>query len=100
VTQGTFRPQRRNGFRFPNDWRRLWVDIAANSSTTTSIQISDEFVGSFESLCDTDWIRIELTAGVTYAFKLGAATSSAGSFFDTISLSTMRRVRWWRRTTP
>jgi hypothetical protein len=41
------------------------VDIAANSSTTTIIQIGDEFVGSFENLGDTDWIRIELIAGVT-----------------------------------
>jgi len=44
--------------------------IAASTATTTSLNSGDSITGFVNSLGDHDWLRVQLTAGSRYLFKL------------------------------
>jgi Ca2+-binding RTX toxin-like protein len=57
------------------------VDIPNNATTTAVIEgdaTGGSFSGEFETLNDTDWIRVTLTAGVTYNFYAHALGPGSG----------------------
>lgn len=57
------------------------TDIANNSSTTAEVD-DGVYHGQIETFGDSDWIAVELTAGVTYSIKgLGAGTDN-GTLLD------------------
>ena len=47
-------------------WERL--DAEGGKTTTYTISPGDSFGGRFSSSGDTDWIKLKLTAGVSYVF--------------------------------
>jgi len=51
-------------------------DTPSNTSTTASIAIGGTFVGATNTPTDTDWIRVELTAGESYLFTLTGTGAS------------------------
>ncbi len=54
------------------------TDVSANTSTTAVIE-DGVYRGQFEYENDTDWIAVELTAGITYTVKAQGADTDNGS---------------------
>lgn len=58
-------------------------DVADNVHTTASIAIGGRYFGTIDKPGDSDWIAVELVAGVTYTFNLGPGAANANRPFDT-----------------
>ena len=59
-------------------------DVAASTSTTAVMSVGDRFEGSINSGSDSDWIRIELTAGESYVFSSWGTGGTAAGINDTV----------------
>ena len=59
-------------------------DVAASTSTTAVMSVGDRFDGSINSSSDSDWIRIELTAGESYVFSSWGTGGTAAGINDTV----------------
>jgi Ca2+-binding RTX toxin-like protein len=61
----------------PIDYSVIGLDISdtvpGNASTTFSLSIGSAIAGSINTLGDSDWFRVSLTAGQTYSFALNGA---------------------------
>lgn len=58
------------------------TDIPENTSTTVDLAFGETYVGEIETGNDEDWIRVELEAGVTYAFQMTGSTVGDGTLVD------------------
>lgn len=57
-------------------------DIPGNTSTSATITVGQSVVGDLEVLGDSDWYRVTLTAGETYAISLdGTGNSPVGDTY-------------------
>lgn len=59
-------------------------DASGNSSTNANISVGDRFDGSIGGAGDTDWIRIDLTAGQGYTFSTWGTGGAGAGLSDTI----------------
>ena len=68
----------------PEDY--LYTDIPGDTSTTETLTIGTDFSGTLETDGDRDWIKVSLTAGTSYLFRLqgdGAAIDAVLKIYDT-----------------
>jgi serralysin len=59
--------------------RRGPRDSADNASTTANIAVGGRYFGRIDAPGDSDWIAINLVAGVTYTFNLGPGAANAAA---------------------
>ncbi|MEP5760215.1 MAG: M10 family metallopeptidase C-terminal domain-containing protein [Litoreibacter sp.] len=52
-------------------------DASANANTQATINVGEEFIGTFEQSLEKDWISVELEAGKTYTIVLEGDGSSS-----------------------
>ena len=57
-------------------------DYSNTTSTTGTISVGGSATGNIETVDDTDWFRITLTAGRTYQFDLKGSASGHGTLAD------------------
>ena len=58
-------------------------DASANSGTQYAISVGDEFHGRLNPASDTDWLRVELSAGTIYDIILNGVYSAQLTVLDT-----------------
>ena len=68
-------------------------DAAASAETSAALAAGETFHGHLDSRDDSDWIRVELTAGVSYMITV-ASRAPAGEGGGG------RQTRLWRFSTP
>ena len=57
-------------------------DARANSGTQYALSVGDEFHGKLNPVNDTDWLRVELTAGTIYDIILNGVNSARLTILD------------------
>ncbi|MGE3475554.1 MAG: pre-peptidase C-terminal domain-containing protein [Rhodospirillaceae bacterium] len=57
-------------------------DYPADATTTASVAVGGTFTGRIDTNVDEDWIRVNLTAGVTYRIDMRGYDSSGGTLLD------------------
>ncbi|MDO8297951.1 MAG: pre-peptidase C-terminal domain-containing protein [Caulobacter sp.] len=57
-------------------------DYGSTTATTGTVSVGSSSTGSIETVGDTDWFRITLTAGATYQFDLQGSDSGQGTLPD------------------
>ena len=57
-------------------------DARANSGTQYALSVGDEFHGKLNPVSDTDWLRVELTAGTIYDIILNGVNSARLTILD------------------
>ncbi|MFO1171316.1 MAG: M10 family metallopeptidase C-terminal domain-containing protein [Hyphomicrobiaceae bacterium] len=62
---------------------RATRDVPADISTTATLAVGRSYCGRIDTIGDSDWIAIQLDAGVTYTFNLGPAVANSSVPFDT-----------------
>ncbi|MBX7458228.1 M10 family metallopeptidase C-terminal domain-containing protein [Qipengyuania sp. 1NDH17] len=59
-------------------------DIAADITTTATLAIGEVLSSDIGGETDSDWVRVELTAGTTYTFGTSAPAGAADGISDTV----------------
>lgn len=57
-------------------------DAGASSGTQYALSVGDSFQGKLNPISDTDWLRVELTAGTIYDFILNGVYSAQLAILD------------------
>ena len=58
------------------------ADVPNNTNTSVSLAFGETYTGEIETANDEDWLSVELTAGVTYAFRMTGSTIGDGTLDD------------------